>query len=135
MHKLLSQGYISFTFSEKVELTYKTSWKSQSIQKCNAFFTIGFVVFTNFSEKVGPSNKLINTNISVMICMISTLRLPKTKRVYIFFLPLQYLKILFLQKSFFPYFNWLLLTKWSQSLFLTKYIFTIALSLYQHKLS
>ena len=84
---------------------------------------------------MGPSNKLINTTISVMICMIFTLRLPKTKRVYISFLSLQYFKILFLRKSFFPYFNWHLLTKWSQSLFFSKCIFTIALSLYQHKFS
>ena len=127
--KLLSQGYIFFMFSEKAELRYKTRWKSERMQICNGFVTIGFAAFINFTEKVGPSNKLINTTISVMICMIFTLRLPKTKRVYISFLSLQYFKILFLRKSFFPYFNWHLLTKWSQSLFFSKCIFTIALSI------
>ena len=72
-------------YSEKVELRYKNSWKSQRIHKYNGFITIGFVVFTDFTEKIGPSSKLINENISVMICMIFTLRLPKTKWVYIFF--------------------------------------------------
>ena len=127
-YKLLSQGYIFFMFSEKVELRYKTSWKSQRIQKCNGFVTIGFAVFTNFTEKVGPSNKLINTTISVMICMIFTLRLLKTKLVCFFFTS-PIFKILFLQKSFFLYFNWVLLTKWSQSLFLADCIFTIAFSI------
>ena len=84
-HKLLSQGYIFFMFSQKLELRYKTSWKSQWKQKCNDFLTIGFLVFINFTEKVGPSNKLITTCISVMICMIFTLRLPKTKSIYIFY--------------------------------------------------
>ena len=130
-HKLLSQGYICFMYSEKVELRCKSIWKSEPIQKCNGFVTIGFVVLTNFTKKVDPSNKLINTNISVMICMIFTLRLPKTKWVYyyFFFLPLQYLKILFLQKCFFPYFNSPLLRKWPQSMFYTKCVFTMALSI------
>ena len=66
-------------FSDKVELRYKSSLKSKCIKKCNAFVAIGFAVFTNFTEKWGPSNNLINSNISVMILMIFTLRLPKTK--------------------------------------------------------
>ena len=84
-YKLLSQGYIFFMFSEIEKLRYKTSWKSQWKQKCNDFVTIGFVVFTNFTEKVGPSNKFITTSTSVMTCMIFTLRLPKTTTVYIFY--------------------------------------------------
>ena len=120
----MSQGYICFMYSEKIELRYKSIWKSEPVQKCNGFVTIGFVVFTNFTEKVGPSNKLINTNISVMIWMIFTLRIPKTIWVYTFYVTSPIFKTLFLQKSFFPYFNLRLLTKWPQSIFLTKRVLT-----------
>ena len=124
----MSQGYICFTFSEKVELRHKSNWKSQRIQKCNVI-TIGFVVFINFTKKVGPSNKLINSNTSVMICMIFTLRLSKTKSFDTFYVPSPIFKDSILTKSFFPHFYLLLLTRWPQSIFLTKCVFTIALSI------
>ena len=111
-------------YSEKVELTYKSRWKSECIHKCNGFVTIGFVAFANFTGKVGPSNKLINTNISVMICMIFTLRIPKTKWVYTFYVTSPIFKNYILTEKFFPYFNLLLLTKWAQSIFLTKWVLT-----------
>ena len=91
-------------FSEMVELRYKTSSKSQWKQKCNDFVTIGFVVFTNFTEKVGPSNKLITTSTSVMTCMIFTLRLPKTKSVYIFYTSSPIFKDSILTKKILPLF-------------------------------
>ena len=127
MQDLFSQGYICFTFSEKVQLRYKSSWKSQCIQKCNGFTTIGFVVFINFTEKVSPSNKLINSNTSVMICMIFTLRLSKTKSVYTFYVPSPIFKDSILTKIFFSHFYLVLLTKWPQLIFFTKWVFTIAL--------
>ena len=65
-------------FSEKEELRYKTSRKSKSIQKCNGFVTIGFVVFTSFTEKLAPFINLINNNASVMMLIVAV-RLPKTK--------------------------------------------------------
>ena len=82
MHNLLSQGYICFVFSDKVEPRYKSNLISKYIQKCNGLVTIGFAVFTNFTEKVGPSNNLINSYISVMIVIMFALGLPKTKWVY-----------------------------------------------------
>ena len=128
LQDLFSQGYICFTFSEKVRLRYKSSnWKSQCIQKCNGFATIGFEVFINFTEKVSPSNKLINSNTSVLICMIFTLRLSETKSVYTFYVPSPIFKDSILTKSLFSHFYLVLLTKWPQSIFLTKWVFTIAL--------
>ena len=127
MQDLFSQSYICFTFSEKVQLRYKSNWKSQCIQKCNGFTTISFVVFINFTEKVSPSNKLINSNTSVMICTIFTLRLSKTKSVYTFYVPSPIFKDSILTKSFFSHFYLVFVTKWPQSIFFTKCVFTIAL--------
>ena len=98
----MSQGYICFIFSEKVELRYKSSWKSQCIQKYNGFVNTGSVVFTNITEKAGSSNKLINTKISVMIHMVFTL--PKTKSVYPFYLTSAIFKDSILTKKFLPLF-------------------------------
>ena len=94
----MSQGYICFIFSEKVELRYKSSWKSQCIQKFNGFVNTGSVVFTNITEK----DKLINTKISVMIHMVFTL--PKTKSVYPFYLTSAIFKDSILKKKFLPLF-------------------------------
>ena len=60
--------------------------------------------FTNFTEKVDPSNKLINTKISVMIHIVFTLRLPKTKSVYPFYLTSAIFKDYILTKKFLPLF-------------------------------
>ena len=71
LHNLLLQGYICFVFSDKVELRYKSNLKSKYTQKCSGFVTLGFTVFTNFTEKVDLSNNLINSNIWCDISDIS----------------------------------------------------------------
>ena len=53
---------------------------------------------------MGPSNKLINSNISIMICMIFTLRLPKTKWVYTFYVTSPIIQDPVLTKKFLPLF-------------------------------
>ena len=67
-------------FSQNGDLRFKSSCKSKSIQKFSSFPTNGFVVFTYFTDKVGQLNTGINSNdISVMILMILTIKLLKTK--------------------------------------------------------
>ena len=72
------------------------------MQKSNGFVSIGFVVLTNFTEEVCQSNKLKNSNISVMICIIFTLRLLKTKSVYIFYVTSPIFKDSILTKKVLP---------------------------------
>ena len=64
------------------------------------FVTKGFVVYTNFIDKVGSIHNLINRNkISVIKLIVVTIRLKKLKEFIYFKLCHQYLKILFLPKA------------------------------------
>ena len=53
-------------FSQNGDLRFTSSSKSRSIHKFNGFATKGFLVFTYFTDQVGPLKNLININISVI---------------------------------------------------------------------